>query len=756
MNKSLQVTQNRPTSPSQEEPEISLEDIFNIFKRRKGILVSTIALLMGLTALVVFQLPKEYTAEVLMEIEPQTNNVLDPLAILSGLPMDTETILTEIEILRSRSLRQNVVEELNLTRDPEFNPDLAPGSLLGMIPFLSAGEGEEQPYNVALFETIEELGEKIKIANNGLSRTINISVQSEDPEKATLIANTLSEQYLTGQLEAKFDEIERTSIWLTDRLSDLEVRVQSSDQAVEEYRNRNGLFTGKGNVSATAEQISSLNIEIILARSERAQAEAKLKNVQNLLDTQEGVGSVGDVLDNNLIQSLKEQEAELLRNMAANQERYGPKHPVMIQGMAAMKDLKRKVELEVEKIILGLRGDVGIARVREQTLETELEKLEGGLAEQNTKEIQLRQLQREADTNKTLYEDFLASFKTVAGQQGIQSTDARVISAAAVPTDPSHPKIPLILAAALLVSGIVGVGLIFLIEVLDNSYRSLEHLEGAAGINPLGIVPEIGDGKYSRKTLFGKNKSRANLNKKERAIMRRIAHYAYTEPTSSFAEAVRNITVGMALSNVDAPPKVVMVTSAEPGEGKTIFNYSLGLIQAAAGKKTLVIDCDLRKPSLHTLLDINRTPGIVDYLKGDATIKDILHKSDETGLYYIPAGSATKQSANLLQSQKFAELLELLKREFDFISIDSPPLLAVTDSNILATKVDGVLFAVRWGWTRRNLVREAVRRLEKNDITILGAMLTRVNMKHLARYGYGDSNYYYSGYADYYTTPSNR
>ncbi len=755
LNQNFHMTQERVFSFPEGADEISLEAIFRTFKRRRGILFSTIFLLMGLTALVVFQLPKEYTADTLLEIKPRTNSVVDPLAILSGLPMDTETILTEIEIIKSRALHQRVVEKLNLTRDPEFNPSLTPSTLAGLLPFW---QDQETPapvqQNEVMFNTIQALEDKLEISNNGLSRTITVSVRSEDPQKAALIANTLTDQYLNSQLEAKFDELERTSGWLTERLSDLEAKVQSSEKAVEEYRKRYGLLTGQGDLTTMAAQLSTLNTEIILARSDRAQAEAKLNNIQNLIDSPGGVSSAGDVLANTLIQNLKQQEAELLRNIAVNQERYGPKHPIMIQARAELKDLQSKVELEVQKIILAQRGEVDIARVREQTLMNELKKLENGLAIQNEQEIQLRQLQREADTNQTLYEDFLASFKTVAGQQGIQSTDARIISAAAVPTNPSHPNMPLIFSAALLLSGLIGVGLIFLIEVLDNSFRSLEHLEKSTGLNALGIVPEIGNRASSGGLLARRGKNHRAASRKEIEAMQRIAFYAHSDPTSTFAEGIRNISVGISSSDVDSPPRCVLVTSAEPWEGKSIFNFSLGLIQAASGRKTIAVDCDLRKPSLHTLLGAKRSPGIVDYLNDQATLEEIIHKSEETGLYYITAGSATKQSANLLESKKFSDLLTTLKEAFDFITIDSPPLLAVTDSNILAPRVDGVVLAVRWGLTRQNLTREAIRRLEKDNVNILGAMLTRVNLKRHGYYGYGDSNYYSAGYKDYYTTPS--
>ena len=711
---------------------------------------------MGLTILIVLQLAKEYTSEVLLEIEPRHNVVLDPQAILSGLPMDTETILTEIEIIKSRALHQRVVEKLNLTRDPEFNPSLTPSILVGLLPFL---RDQEHPavtsQDKIMFETIQALEGKLEVSNNGLSRTITVSFRSEDPQKAALIANTLTDEYLNSQLEAKFDELQRTSVWLTERLSELETKVQSSDRAVEEYRKRHGLLTRQGDLTTMAEQISTLNTEIILARSDRAQAEAKLKYTQDLIDSPGGVGSASDVLANTLIQRLKEQEAELLRNLAVNEERFVPKHPVMIQARAELRDLQKKVELEVQKIILAQRGEVNISRVREQTLMDELKKLEKGVAIQNEQEIQLRQLQREANTNQTLYVDFLTSFKTVAGQQGIQSTDARIISVAVVPTEPSHPNMPLIFSAALLLSGLIGVGLIFIIEVLDNSFRSLEHLEKVIGLNALGIIPEIGNGASSGRLLGRRSKnSRANRHKEIEALQK-IAFYAHANPTSAFAEGIRNISVGIASSNVDTPPKCILVTSAEPQEGKSIFNFSLGLIQAASGRKTITIDCDLKKPLLHTILKVERSPGIVDYLNNQATLEEIIHRSEETGLYCITAGSATKQSANLLESKKFSDLLTALREGFDFITIDSPPLLAVTDSYILAPKVDGVLLAVRWGQTRQNLAREAVRRLEKNNINILGAMLTRVNLKRHAYYGYGDSNYYSAGYRDYYTSPSN-
>lgn len=755
MNRNFKTTQVQRTPFSGDENIFSLEEILRTFMRRKNMLLATMFLLMGLTTLIVFQLPREYTATVTLEIEPRTNNVLDTQAIFSGLPMDSETTLTEIEILKSFALHAEVVEELNLTQDPEFNSSLEP-SLLSALSILLGEETEtpEKKANRERVETATLLSEKITISQIGLSRAIIVSMLSRDPEKAALIANVMADKYLESQLEAKFQEIQRTSVWLNERLGDLEDRVQVSEQAVEAYRQRYGLFTIDGGSSATTEQMTRLNIEIIIARSERAQAQAKLDNIQTLLQRPGGTSTAGDVLANELIQTLKAQEAEVLRNIANLQERYGPKHPLMIQTLAEIKDLNAKVELEVSRIIGGLKSNVEVAEVREKTLLSELGKLEANLSVLNQREIQLRQLQREANTNKTLYQDFLTSFKTVAGQQGIQSSDARIVSAAVVPTVPSHPKTFLILAAALLLSGLSGTALIFLVELLDNTFRSTETVESMIGLNTLGIMPEIGNRKEIRSFISLWRKpviSRWKMDKKE---LQKISYYAKTAPTSSFAEALRNVAVGVSLADIDHPPKVVLVTSSEPREGKSMFAFSLAVIKAVSGKKTIVVDCDLRKPFIHEITDSTRSPGIVNYLKGDATLKDIIRKDKKSGLYYITAGDATNQSANLLGSEKFARLLADLKKQYDFIAVDSPPLMALTDSAILAQKVDGVIFAARWGWTRQNVVKESVKRLQKDRANILGIVLTRVNLKRQAFYGYGDSNYYYSGYSEYYTKQS--
>ena len=739
--------------PTVEENVFSLDEVLRTFIRRKKMLLATVFLLMGMTLLVVLQLPREFTADAMLEIEPRTNNVLDTQAIFSGMPMDTETTLTEIEILKSFALNAEVVTELNLVEDTEFNPNKEPSLLSAFF----GGNIEETPEAKAsreLVQTTSMLINRIEISQIGLSRTITISVRSGSGEQAALIANTLADKYLDSQLEAKFQEIQRTSAWLNDRLGDLEERVQSSEQAVETYRQRHGLFTNDAGSSATTEQISRLNTEIIISRSDRAQAEAKLENILNLLQRPGGTSTAGDVLSNELIQNLKSQEVEVLRNMANLQERYGPKHPLMIQAEAELEDLQGKVELEISRIVEGLRSDVNVALAREKTLLDELAKLEDGLSVINQREIQLRQLQREAETNKTLYQDFLTSFKTVAGQQGIQSSDARIVSAAVVPTAPSHPKTFLIMAAALVLSGFVGTAIIFFVELLDNTFRSTETLEKSLGLNALGIVPEIGKSRETRSFITLWQKPVVSRHKMDKKKLQELSYYAKKEPTSSFAEALRNVAVGISLADVDHPPKLVLVTSSEPKEGKSMFTFSLAQIKASSGKKTIIVDCDLRKPFLHEMMGVSRGPGIVNYLKGDATRKDIIRKDKASGLSYITAGEATNQSANLLGSEKFSKLLADLKKEYDFVAVDSPPLMAITDSNILAQKVDGVVFAARWGWTRQNVVKESIRRLQKDRVNVLGIVLTRVNMKRQVFYGYGDSNYYYSGYSDYYTKPA--
>lgn len=739
-----------PARPSPvQESEIDLRELARKLWRRKNVLIA-VTVLGTLTAqLAVLQMPLQYTAQSSVMVDPRENTVVDVEAVLSGLPADQETIESEIEVLLSRGLAERVVRKLALYKDPEFNERLRPVSgwdrwksylsidrllpdpvleMLGVrtetIPLT-----EEQQLERERISTIDTLLQKLSVGRVGRSRVIAISVTLPDPARAADVANAVADLYIVEQLEAKFDATRRATEWLNERLTGLRAEVQKSERAVESYRRRSGLVEGKG-VTLASQQASELNSQLILSRGQRAEADARLRQVQGLLGSSSSVESVAEVLASPLIQRLRSQEAEIQRRAAELSQEYGEKHPRMINIRAEIDDIRAKIAGEVNKIVQGLRNEVAVARARETALENSMRGLEVRVASLNEREVQLRALEREAKANRELYETFLSRFKETTEQQEFQKPDARVISRADRPSDPSAPRKLLITAVALLLSAGVGVTIVFVLESLDQGFRSMEEIEAQTGVPGLGLVPAL--------------TGLASLRKEPQDIV-------LERPNSAFSESVRALHAGILLSNVDHPPKSVLLTSSLPSEGKTSLSISLARLVARSGtKRVLLIDCDLRRPVVHEHLDMEIAPGIVQLMADDARLEDVLRRDEASGAFVLTAGGHPANPSDILTSEHFARLMTNLKDAFDLVVIDSSPVLAVSDSRILSRMVDKTIFVVRWAETRREVVRLGLKQIVEAGADIAGVVLSVVNVKKHARYGYGDSGYYHGRYRKYY------
>jgi capsular exopolysaccharide synthesis family protein len=714
-----------------EQDDASLRDFFSLLWRRRLIIVLTVAVAVIGTLAVLMTVTPKYTSTAMILVEPRVNRVADTTSVLSGLPPDFETIQTELEILASHSLHRRVVRDLGLTKDREFNPGLQQ-PWIGRRLLKSLFGGKDTPPTAEEIErsTVNALDGAVKVASSGRSRVIMLSVEADSPAKAAKITNALADAYLVSQLDAKFEATQRTTNWLNKRLAELKAQVQASEQAVEVYRQQAGLVEGRDAVSSTAEQMTSLSTEIVLAGTRRAEAEARLANVRSLMNSGDGTGSVAEVLGNELIQRLQEQEGTLRRNLAALSQRYGPKHPQILQAQVELADTQQKLKGEVAKIVSSLEGEVAIARSRENSLLGAQRRLEGNLSSINQRGIRLRELNRESDANKALLETFMSRFKELSEQQDLQTTDSRVISEAQPPSGPSSPKTMVILLLAALGSAGLGVVLAVARERLDSGVHTSREIERWTGLPVLTTVPEV-KGKPS------------DSGSRSLQIVK--------SPMSRYSESYRNLLVGLNLSNVDNPPKIIAVTSANPSEGKTVTSMSLAAAAAAAGKRVLIMDCDLRRPRVHQELGVSRGPGLVDFLAGEAELETVMRTDDRFGFQYITAGSETQNVLNLIESQKLRVLLTQMKPHFGLIIIDTPPLLAVADAKVIAERSDTVVFAVRWGKTSRNALIDGLKHLEGNAAPVAGVVMTRADMDRLSSYQYG-TTYYGKAYQSYYSS----
>jgi uncharacterized protein involved in exopolysaccharide biosynthesis len=525
------VWQERMTPSVEGDSEIDLRFILRVLWRRKAAIFSTVILLCILCLIVLYQVTPRYTSSAQVILDPRENQIIDIEAVVSGLTGDVESIESEIEIIRSRSLAEKAIQKLKLYENPEFNARLRSETfwqsvVASVSEWIRAATGQSEKPSVPIEDQFDQervsiintFGNRLSVKRLGRSRVIEISFESEDPRTVMLAANTIADLYLVEQLEATFEGTQRATNWLGDRLADLREAVELSESAVESYRQQEDLVVG-ADTSLVAQQISQLSTQLIIAKSTRAESQARLRQVTNLINSSGGVDSVAEVLASPLIQNLREQEAQVDRRIAELSNEYGDKHPRMINIRAEMKDLQSKISGEVDKVVQNLRNEVSVARAREASLSASLAGLEERVTVLNSSEIELRALMRDANANRELYETFLTRFKETSIQGELQQSDSRIIARAELPTTPTYPRKGIILMLVIIGSTVLGVVLAFSIEQLDHGFRSMGQVEMLTGLPSLGLVPTIKKGKGTPET------------------------FAIENPLSTVGEAIRTIYV---------------------------------------------------------------------------------------------------------------------------------------------------------------------------------------------------------------------
>ncbi len=726
---------------------IDLRHMLMTLWRRKSVIISTVFLVTCFAVLLAFQLTPKYTASTKVMIDTRTNQTVDMESVLSGLSSDDATVLSEIEILRSRSLMARVVKNLGLQDDPEFNATLReegyfssllkpanwlPEAWLAWLSsvFVPAPVVELSPEEIkdqVSVRVVDNVIKEFAITPVRRSYVINIIFTSEDPRKAMEVANSLADHYIVDQLEAKFEATRRATAWLNDRIGDIRSKVRDSEQAVELFRSAKGLAQGNDS-SVISQQLSELNTQLILAKSDRAEAEARLRQAKELLNSSDGVESATEVLTSNLIQALKEEESKVLRKASELSTRYGERHPEIINVRAELEDIKKKIFLEISRIAKSLENEVAVVRARERSLQDGLSKLESATSGQGRDEIQLRELEREAKANRLLYESFLGRFKETSQQDDLQQADARIISRAEVPAESSFPKKRLIVMIAMVGSAFLGILLVFVLERLDNGFRTAEQIENLTGIPSLGMIPA----------------ARGAANKTQ------VDRYVIYKPTSSISESIRSIRTSIMLSDIDHPPKVIAVTSTVPSEGKTMLALNLARASASAGQRTLFIDGDLRRPRMHKSMGIPNAKSLIELLSGELKLNDVCRLEKETGLLVIPAKVIHANPLDVLNSKAMHTFIANMREEFDQVYIDSPPVLAVSDIKVIGQYCDKILYNIKWDDTPREAVIAGLKQVVDAHLPLAGVIFTHVDVKKHSRYGYGDTGYYYGRYKEYY------
>lgn len=714
------------------------------FRRRLKLFVAILLLAVTAAILVTARSTPLFTATANVTINTRQSTVVDSQAVLSGLTADSSIVDTEVEILKSRHLTERVVDGLNLANDPEFNADLAtPGpvqlALGGIAAIFGArpdeGGGDRDP--VAMQRTkeavIEAVRDRLTIRRVGLTYVMNVSFASEDPAKAARIANAYVERYLLEQLETKFDATRQANEWLNVRLGELRGEVQAAEAAVAQYQSTNNLLSASG-TTLTEQEISTYNQQLATVRAQQAEAEARLRTARSQLARGSTGDDVGEALGSQVVQQLRQQRAEVSRRVADLTQRYGPRHPDMLRAQRELADIDGQIQAEIGRLVSNLEAQAQVARERTASMAGSLGTARGTLAANNAASVRLNELQRNAESVRTLYQSFLTRFQETSSQEGLEQSDARIVSRAAIPNTPSSPNIPLNLALGLILGLGLGLAAVVLAEMLDSGLMTGDEVERRLGLPHLGTVPSL--------------PSVAAPGEREEAP----ADYVLKRPLSAFAEAVRALRTSILYSRTGQAVKVVAVTSALPGEGKSTTCLTLARVSAQSGARVLVVDCDLRRRNLNRMLGFEPETGLLEVLNSKAALEQVVHLDEGSGAHVLPLARNSFTPKDVFGSKAMDQLIADLAARYDLVLLDTAPTLAVADTRILAARSDAVIFLARWRKTPEKAIQQSLRLLEQAGAHVAGVALTQVDMNAQARYGYGDAGFYYAEYKKYYAT----
>ncbi|HEV2673903.1 MAG TPA: polysaccharide biosynthesis tyrosine autokinase [Aliidongia sp.] len=678
--------------------------------RRRWIICATVLAAMVLAVLIGKQLTPRFTADGAVVVATRKMSIpeLETLITPTG---DQALVRSEMAVMSSRIVLEAVADKLHLDQVPEFNPRLKPkdDSLWAEINPIPIVQGLMRGHQTAVGDeraaihddVLNTLAHNLDLVNDGRDYVISITYKSENPEVAANVVNSLIQTYLSQYISENRAATVEANQSLDARGEDLRKQMVAAEQSVQDFTNKTGLLVTPGGTIA-GQQVAELNGQLSTARADRAAAEAKYN--QAIDAKQSGIAANTDVLASPVIQQLRGQEAEAARNQSDLQTRVGPNHPDMKAANKQVAGLQSAISREIDKVVSSLKGQVDVTRAREASLVQQIAVLNGKATASTAAQDKLQRLNDDAQSKRKVYDEFMLRIAQTAKPQDHQTANARMISAAFVPLHPSSPKITLMAMLAGFAAGLVAIAGAILYAQLDHGFETLEQVRTVTGLPGLAAIPMV-----------------RNLGRK------RLPHrYVVDHPTSPVAETLRAFRAKLRWASEGRALKTILVSSAVPGEGKTSFALSFARLAARDGCRVLLIECDFRRPTLETILPPPSRPGQPSFLDDPAGWRDWIGIDDLTGLNYLTATEESGRLAPMLEADGLGAILRDARREYDYIVVDSPPIMRVPDAMLLARSVDAVALVVSWKRTRQRLVREALRRLALDPDMPTGIILSKV------------------------------
>ncbi len=696
--------------------EIDLLAYWRILVKRRWLILSVLAAVVALSLLLTLMATPIYRATAVMQIDNEEQTVIQ-MGTMTSAGSDSEFLQTQYELLQSRSLAERVADDLAL--DAEGLERLNRPGMLARIKSLVRPAQESTPAT-ADADSQATLAAATAVVQGGLSiepvrgsRLVKINYDSAVPGFSARVANALAEGFIASGLERRFGASSYTKTYLEDQLATTKARLEDSERQLVAFAQKENLVSSSDGQSLAGQNLSDLNSALAAAQEQRIRAQARWSQAQ----AASGAALPSDMLSQSIIRSLQQQRADLQGTYQQKLQVFQPDYPEMQQLKGQMDDLDKQITSELRNIRASVKAEYDAAASQERLLQGQLNSLRTAALDVDGRSIDYNIIKREVDTNRQLYDGLLQRYKEIGVTGDVRSNNISIVDRAEVPGARFKPSLSMNLALGLLLGLLLGVLVAFVLEFLDDTLKSPEDVEHRLRLAVLGIVPKL---------------------------LKQSPEEAIKDLRSAFSESYRSVRTALQFSTDHGVPKTLLVTSASPAEGKSTTALTLARNFAQMGKRVLLIEADLRDPSLHKALGIRAKVGLSNLLAGAQTMAEAVLETEHENLSVILAGPLPPNPAELLSGSGLVSLLTLAAGRYDQVIIDAPPVMGIADAPILASVADGTLFVVHSGRTRVSTAQAAVKRLQAARAQIVGSVLTKYDAK-LAGYGYDYAGYYAYG-----------
>ena len=732
----------------EDEKGIDLAQYWRTVCRHKWGIFSITLMVMIIGALAALSATPIYQAKTVLLVDPILPNAATQTNYFNTVPVHL-FYETQYEIIQSRTVSEKVVDKLGLVEkrkqiDEEKTAQAQePENILQKIkawknrmqdmmpdwrqwlPQEMRPESTPKPDDEELRRQLASgIQNKLKVEGGRKSEIINISYDSPDPQQAAEVVNAVADAYIEFGLNSRLNGAKKTASWLNEQLTDLKNNLEASEDELQTYQKVQGLVNSSQQQEIASTQLSTLNAELIRAQTKRTEAQILYNQVKTLKNSRGNYDSLGPVLNSVAVRTLVQEESKFSRRLMELSERYGEKHPTMIAARSDLNEVQRSLQREINKVVDNISKEYKVAAAQERKIATLISNQKREIGSLKGINIELARLEREVENHRRIYENFLSRFQEADVSEEYDASNVRVIDLANVPSSPYKPNKRRIITISTMLGLFLGVLLAFVRESLDNTFKTPDTIEEKLDIPSLGLTSSVQKGRKS------------SIPEKQ----------FLADSRSQFSENINNIRTGLLFSNIDHPPRVILVTSATESEGKSTLAINLA---ASLGQLdyTLLLEVDMRRPNIANTLNIRRGPGLSDMVAhqsdlGDFPVPRIGAKN--SNLYAITCGTLPPNPLELISSVHFHQVLEKLKNRFKYIVLDAAPILAVSDAVVLGQLADSVIMAIKAESTTVKMTREALGRLKKANVKVTGAVLTQAEPRHMSYYGghYDHPTYY--------------